>query len=103
MKKLQEEAAKKAWQDFVNDLARGRTEAANMATELQKIITLENQLAAAKQANAAATANLAVAEQNAATAAEVRAANTPEEKAAAQARGNLEIARITGKASIESA
>lgn len=103
LKKLQEEAAKKAWKDFVDDLAKGRTEANQMATALEKVVSLENALATAKRNNVAATQSLAEAELNASTAANVRGAATPEDKAIAQAQGNISMAQLRGKANIDSA
>ena len=103
LKELQAEAEKKAWKAFVDDLARGRTEATNMATALEKVVNLEKALAQAKQSNANATANLEQAELAAATAAKARAESTPEGKALAQASGNVAMSRLRGQTSVSNA
>ena len=102
VKQLQDEAAKKAWHDFVADLASGRIEAEKLAARLEKVVSLTKAVRDAQSATAASEGNIEVAKLNAQTASNVIGADTPEAKELAQAEGDLKAVVLSNKLGMES-
>lgn len=103
VKKLQEEATKKAWNDFVTGLSSGRIEAEKLATQLDKVISLNKEFMSAQQTNANSKSSLEVARIAADTSSRVDKAQTQEEKNAIQATGDFKAIQITGKMNVSTA
>ena len=103
IRKLQEEAARTAWKNFVDDLSKGRIEADKLAASLDKVIRLNREIASAKQANSTSKIGIEQAKIAAETATNVMNADTDEGKAVAQAEGNLKSTQLRGKVDISNA